>query len=236
MRRFALIACQVLWREFAYCAAASKNAIDLRFLRQGLHNQPDELRTKLQEAVDEVDENTCEAVLMGYGLCCKGLSGIKAGKIPLVLVRAHDCVTFLLGSKEKYRSYFDGNPGAYWYSSGWIETSAQPGKERFESTYRQYLEKYGEDNARFLMETEQGWMTQYSKVAYVDTGLGDGDSYRRYSRECAEWLGWGFDELAGDLRLIRNLVDGDWPEKDFLVLRPGQTLAPSHDEAIIKAT
>ena len=39
--------------------------------------------------------------------------------------------------------------------------------------YREYCEKYGEDNAKFLMETEQQWHANYDRATYVDVdGIG----------------------------------------------------------------
>jgi hypothetical protein len=82
--------------------------------------------------------------------------GLTSRRLPLVIPRGHDCVTLLIGSKERYREYFDTHRGIYWYSSGWIERTLQPGRERYELTRRHYMETYGEDNAEFLMEMEQG--------------------------------------------------------------------------------
>ena len=33
------------------------------------------------------------------------------------------------------------------------------------------------------------------------------------------------DELEGDPALMQRMVDGDWDEQDFLVVRPGKTIA-----------
>jgi len=38
-----------------------------------------------------------------------------------VVPRAHDCITLLLGSKERYAKLFGERPGTYWYSAGWLE-------------------------------------------------------------------------------------------------------------------
>ena len=65
-----------------------------------------------------------EAILIGYGLCSNGIMGISSNKYKLVIPRAHDCITFLLGSKEKYSKYFTDMPGTYWYTMSWIECGA----------------------------------------------------------------------------------------------------------------
>ena len=45
-----------------------------------------------------------------------------------------------------------------------------PGEERHARLRAQYAEKYGEDNAEYLMEMEQGWFKRYSNAAYVGIG------------------------------------------------------------------
>ncbi len=233
-KRLFVISCHVLWRELCYYASLSRNVFEFHYLPQGLHNTPDLLRSELQNAIDHTPE-TCEAVIVGYGLCSNGLVGIEARDKPLVVPRAHDCITFLLGSKERYREYFDAHPGTYWYSPGWIDTHTQPGQKRYEDTYHQYVETYGEENAEYLMQMEQAWMSNYSNAAYVDLNVGETEAYRQYTRECADWLKWHHDILEGDPSLVKRLVEGDWNEVDFLVVRPGERIVAAHDERNIIA-
>lgn len=233
-KRFHIIACHVLWRELCHCAALSPHLCTFDFLPQGLHNTPELLCKELQAAIDRT-KPPCDAIILGYGLCSNGLEGIVARDIPLAAVRAHDCITFLLGSKERYRKYFDAHPGTYWFSPGWIECTPMPGPERLAQLLADYTEKYGADNAQYLMEMEQAWMKEYSNAAYIDLGFGDNHHFRAYARRCAEWLGWHYDELAGDPSLIQRLLAGDWNSDEFLVVQPGQCIAPSHDDAILCA-
>jgi uncharacterized protein DUF1638 len=234
MSRYYVIACRVLWRELCYHASLSQNVLDFHYLEQGLHNTPDLLRSELQKSIDAVQDDY-DAILIGYGLCSNGVEGIVARKAPLVLMRAHDCITFLLGSKERYREYFDTHPGTYWYSPGWIDESVMPGLERYEETLKSYTEIYGEENAVYLMEMEQGWMRNYSNAAYVDLGFGGTDHYSDYTRRCAEYLNWKFDHLQGDPRLLVDFVEGRWNSEEFLTVKPGERIVASHDEGIFLA-
>ena len=229
-----IISCTVLWRELCYHAALSRHEFSFHFLPWGLHTEPNKLRQEVQQAVDATTEPV-DAILLGYGLCSRGLDGIAARNAPLVITRAHDCITCFLGSRERYRTYFDANPGTYWYTPGWIENHLSPGKERYEANYRDYLEKYGEDNAQYLMEMEQGWFREYSTAAYVDLGIGDTKAHEDYTRQCAEWLEWRFDRLEGDSALIRRLVDGSWEGGEFLVVSAGHRIEATNDESIMRA-
>jgi len=233
-KKYKIISCNVMWRELCYFAALSKNEFGFQFLPYGLHCQPDQLRIELQQAIDQTDDEF-DAILLGYGLCSKGVEDITANNAKLVITKGHDCITCFLGSRQKYREYFDSNPGTYWYTPGWIENHPAPGKERYETTYKDYLEKYGEDNAQYLMEMEQAWFREYSTAAYVDLGVGNTSEYEEYTQQCAEWLKWKFDRLEGDSCLIKRLVNGDWDDESFLIVEPGHMIKATNDEDIMKS-
>jgi hypothetical protein len=224
--RLQFIACKVLQKEAYLCAARSKNTVDVVLMEQGLHLYPDKLRCQVQKSLDrtsDIQGRGYDASLLGYGLCSNGITGLSA-KIPIVVPRGHDCITLLLGSKEKYKEYFDSHRGVYWYSPGWIETSTQPGKERYERTLREYKENYGQDNAEYLMNMEQNWMKEYSWATYIDWGFTNSQEEKEYTRRCAEYLGWKYDELKGDQGLMQRFVDGLWNENEFLIIRPGEKI------------
>ncbi|UCE06249.1 MAG: DUF1638 domain-containing protein [bacterium] len=233
MKKFYVISCHVLWRELCYFASISKNVFNFHFLKQGLHDTPDILRQQVQRAIDKLDGDY-SAILIGYGLCSNGLVGIQARGTKLVIMRGHDCITFLLGSKNRYQEYFDRNPGTYWYSPGWIDTNLMPSKERLNLILQEYKEKYGEENAEYLMKMEQHWIDEYSNAAYVDLGFYDTKDYKEYTKKCAKELSWKYDELVGDPQLIINFLEGNWNSEDFLILQPGEKVVASHDEKIIE--
>jgi hypothetical protein len=55
------------------------------------------------------------------------------------------------------------------------------------------------------------------------------------ARDDAERRGWQFAKLAGELLLVRGLIDGTWDPADFLVLHAGERLAMSYDDGVIRA-
>ena len=51
----------------------------------------------------------------------------------------------------------------------------------------------------------------------------------------SEWLKWRFDRLDGDARLIVRMLNGDWDEKEFLVVEPGHMIKASNQDSILKS-
>jgi hypothetical protein len=236
--RLKIIACEVFFREIAYCSFNSKNIIDVDLMKQGLHNYPDQLRTELQERINNSTKDKYDAILIGYGLCSNGIENIKATHTKLVVPKAHDCLTLFLGSKERYDKEFNENSGTYWYTSGWIERTLMAGEERikeYNKKFEEYKEKYGEDNAQFLIEQESLWYNNYSRALFVNMSLGNVEEYRRKTKEDADYLKWEFKEVEGDLGLMKKFIDGEWNNGDFLVVEVGDIIKPSYTEHIIKS-
>lgn len=239
-QRYMLIACAVVYRECYHCAAVCRNTIDIRLCDKGLHDiGAPKMCAKLQAEIDAVDCSRYDAILLGYGLCNNGTIGLRA-PVPIVIPRAHDCITLLMGSKERYRRYFDANPGTYFWSSGWIErgTSSLVNEESTTSamgirSYDDYVKEYGEETAKYLMET-LGSMKHYTKLAYIDTHTGDFPEYKADARQQAAGNGWEYEEISGSTELLMRLVNGEWNDNDFVVIAPGRSTAPSYNDGILK--
>ncbi len=240
-----LLACEIFFRELCAAVARSVNRIDIEFLPKGLHDiGQDRMRQRLQETLAGVDLDAYDAVLFGYGLCSNGVVGLEARSIPLVIPKAHDCITFFLGSKERYQDYFFANPGVYFKTSGWIERGEdvqQYGPQSIQQksgmmqSYEELVAKYGEDNAQFLRQQLGTMANHYSGVAYIEMGVEPDDRFELHARQVAADRGWRFQKLQGDMRLIQSLVDGPWDEERFLVVPPGHRVEPSFDENVIRA-
>jgi hypothetical protein len=245
MLKLKVFACDVLRRELSYLSSLSPCYVDVTYLPQGLHENPDKLRAMLTEEIEKANQefsfqhNSKEArydfIILGYGLCDNSIAGIKSPYVPLAVPRAHDCITLILGSKQRYADLFAEHSGTFWYSRGWIERALQPGEERYQRTYQSYVDKYGEDNAEYLMEMEQGWFKSYNRAFFIDwEELGNSDYYRQYTKECAGYLKWKYQEEKGNPALLERMLRGQFNEEEVLVIPPGKTIAPSYDEGIIQ--
>jgi hypothetical protein len=240
-RRFKLIACEILFRELSYCISQSQNIIDVVFMPQGLHDVGEfKMSTRLQDEIDKVDASRYEAILLGYGLCNNGIRGLHSS-LPIVVPRGHDCITLLLGSKARYAEYFQKNPGTFFKSTGWIERDGDPAGNQesvisqlgMNRTYQEYVAKYGEENARYLMDTLGDWLKNYKKFAYIDTPIGDFQRYKDQTREEAQERGLEYEEIQGSVELLLHLLNGEWDSESFLVVPPNRTLTSTFDDEII---
>jgi hypothetical protein len=244
--RLLALTCEVLARAVYLGAARSPHVVDVRLNRRGLHDDPPNLRGVLQAEID-VSGAPYDAVVLAYGLCGAATAGLRAGAVPLVVPRAHDCITLFLGSRDRYTAEFTGHPGTYWYVQDYLErtddASAFGGvgavsDAEARATYEEYVATYGEDNAAYLMEVLGAWRSHYDRAVYVDMDLADRRGAavaEARARDDAERRGWTFEKLVGELVLVRRLIDADWGADDFLVLQPGERLAMSYDEAVIRA-
>ena len=243
--RLQLIVCDMLMLPVEHLAAESPHELVLTDLSASLHVEPVPLRDRIQEEVDriEAEDQAADAILLGYGLCGGATAGLVARSKPLVLPRAHDCVTIFLGSRQRYQQEQTQAPGTYWFTEdnikrgnafmGWLLGSSER-SEGVKATYEEYVEKYGQENADYLMEALGEWQQHYERGAFLETGLAADTVALERARQETEQRGWRFESILSDLTLMERLMNGEW-DAEFLVVQPGETLVMSYDEDIIKA-
>lgn len=243
--RLKLLACKALYREFSLLTAGCGNFIDATYLRQGLHDTPQLLRKSLQDEIDKIDSGEdvhsynprflkdFDSILLVYGLCSNGIAGLSSKKYSLVAPKTDDCIGLLLGSYKKYREYFDKHSGTYWYSPSWIENAYTPSEEMEKARFTEYAEKYGQENAQYLMENEL-MLNNYSRAAYIAWDELPFPEYEEYTKRAAQYYGWEYDKVKGDVSLLKDFVNGNWDER-FLVVPPGGKIEADYEGNVIKA-
>jgi len=232
----ALIGCRVLEKEIAALLRDSRHVVSREFFEIGLHDQPGVLRGRLAAAIARAEANPAvESVVLVYGLCGLALAQLAPARCRLVVARAHDCVALFLGSKERYAACLRAQPGTYWYSPGWNRDRRVAGPEREAYLRERYTAQFGSEDAEALLEMERATFGHYTTAAHTDLGLPDDEPHRRYTQQCAQWLGWRYEHHAGDPRLLHDLLHGPWDDERFLVVHPGQRIAHTADERIIGA-
>jgi hypothetical protein len=239
MKRFKVLACEATAPQTEIAARDCGNEIDLTILDAGLHAVGQEkMPVELQKAIDEVDASRYDAILLVYGLCNNGICGLHA-EIPLVAPRAHDCITLFMGSKEKYREYFDTHPGTMFVSAGTLNPKANEelftGIDMREKMRQDFLEKYDEEDVEYLMETWGNPLKNYHRITFINDGVGDIEKNRDITQHIAADADWDFEEFQGGIDLFHRLLSDDWDEDSFQVIQPGETIKSSYTETIIRA-
>jgi hypothetical protein len=235
------LGCEALTRIIYLCAAQSPHLVDIELFRLGLHREPANLRVRLQERIDACVGQGYDAIVLAYGLCGQTTAGLIARDVPLVIPRAHDCITLFLGARERYQEQFVEHPGTYWYALDYVERNDSPGnvlslgsdtQTDMGTVYDEYVAKYGKDNADYLMEVMGAWTKHYNRAAFIDTGVGESSAIAASTELEAARRGWVYERVAGEMGLVRGLMDGDWGA-DFLIVQPGQAIAMTYDTEII---
>jgi hypothetical protein len=240
--RLKCLACEAFSRPVYLCAAQSPYTVDVELFRIGLHTHPADLQERLQGAIDAVTADAgYDAIALAYGVCGRATAGLIAREVPVVIPRAHDCITLFLGSRKRYAQEFERCPGTYWYAADYIERrdgtgtvlSLGAGVDTDSPTvYDEYVKKYGKRNADYLMEVMGAWKEHYQRAAFIDMGVGDSAHIEAQAQSEAQRRGWTYERLTGDLVLLRRLLMGDW-ERDFLTLEPGQRIAMTYNDDVI---
>ncbi len=241
--RLKCLGCEVLARPLYHAAVTSPHIVDIELLDKGLHNVSTNLHTQLQNRINSIEVGSYDFILLAYGLCGLSLNGVKASTFPLVIPKAHDCITLFLGSRNRYMEEFRKDPGTYWYTLDYLERNDHGSDPiamgvsysmDLEKMYAKYVEKYGKEKADYLMETMSQWETHYDRAAYIDLQLADGTKIENLAKEEASKKGWKFEHVAGNLSIIQKLLHGNWDD-DFVVIQPGNHISFAYNEDIIES-
>ena len=240
--RLHVVACPSLRPELELLAAAAGTEVALRFLAMGLHQRSAEaLRAALQGAIDQAPD--ADAVALAYGLCNRGVVGVAARRRPLVLPRAHDCVGMLLGGSADYLAQLETEPGTYFQSAGWLENAPDGDVRQPDFTFgpnsnvtrARLAERYGDDNADYLIGQFEAFTKHYRRLAYIATPAPASARLEAAARQLADQRAWRFERLTGDLGWLGRLIDGLWDEREFLTVQPGERVALANDQRLIRA-
>ncbi|HBY63858.1 MAG TPA: hypothetical protein DEH78_28875 [Solibacterales bacterium] len=147
-----------------------------------------------------------------------------------------------MGGRHQYQEYFDANPGVYFRSTGWLERGENLEQLSLDETRRRtgagytledLVEKYGEDNGRYLWEQLTAYKSNYRQLTYIETGVEPDRSFEIRAREEASRRGWAFDIVRGNLHLLGRMIDGDWSGDAFLRVPVGSRTVACYDDSIL---
>ncbi len=204
-----IIACSIMKEELLHLQT---EGVSFVFLEQSLHRTPQKMRPPIQEEIDKAGKLKVDHVILGYGLCANGILGVKANGRRLIIPRAHDCISFFLGSPEKYMAEHRKEPGTYYLTRGWIEEKKSP-----LAIYEEYCQRYPQETAEWVIREE---LKNYTRIALVETELGLTEAHRQHARENARFFNLRYEEMESSLEFFKKILHGPW-DKDFILLPPG---------------
>jgi hypothetical protein len=205
-----IIACSIMKDELL---RLQEKGVTFAFLEQSLHRTPQKMPAAVQEEINKAAESDEDYVVLGYGLCSNGILGLRPARQPVVIPRAHDCISLFLGSLARYQEEHGKEPGTYYLTKGWIDEGKSP-----LGILSEYTQRYGKETAEWVIREE---LKNYKRIALVDSGNPIPEEHRAHARENARFLNLRYEEIKGSLEFFGRMLRGPWG-KDFLILHPGQ--------------
>jgi Protein of unknown function (DUF1638) len=207
-----IIACRTIENELSLALQKTGVPYPVFWIDSKLHVRPEKLRDAVQAAIDRI--TNVETIILAFGLCGGGLSGIRSETARLVLPRAEDCISLLLGSQER-RAGMMREGASYFLTRGWLESEHNISDELDYSVRR-----FGQERGLRIMRT---MLKHYRYLSLVETGGYDIGPYVKRTETLAEKLGLSHRIVKGSQRFMEKLLTGPWDE-EFIIAGPGETV------------
>jgi len=88
--------------------------------------------------------------------------------------------------------------------------------------------KYGEENAKYLWETLHP-ESNNNELIFIDMPEISSDLQTNALENIAKQNNKKIRILNGNMRIIKNLIDGNWNDKDFLIVPPKIKIKATYD-------
>ena len=210
-----LIACAMLEDEVRSAWDKYGRGMRIMWVDRGYHENPDTLRARLQQMINEAERLGATEILLAIGLCGNGVVGLVAQHAKLVIPRFDDCINLMLFEGERTCRGL-AQAGILYLTRGWAHDATLITGQR-----EAYARKYGERRADRLMKAMWG---AYRAVSLIDNGCYDIDEVQEYAQKCADILEVGVQVDPGSNDIMDKLMSGNW-DSDILVSGPGQPIA-----------
>lgn len=228
-----MLVCEGVRAELEQAIADWPDKPEIVYMPQGLHDEPDKMRSELNAKIAELEASYPEVdtLLLGYGLCGRGMNGVTASRFKLVVPRVHDCVPLYVGVAQDELGMTEENSGILWLAASMIEYSRFT-KHLVTDRHKIYAEKFGEARAAKMIKAENSVFANYRGLWYV-RWPGLKDEYADMARKLASELSLPYKEITGDSAFLGDLAAGGEDEERFLHLEPGWTVGMDSDGKII---
>ena len=223
--------------------ADTDNVCIVHYIDVAMHLTPSKMSEAVQQEIDRIEVTSSQiqmcvaydAIVMLYGLCSNGISGIRARKTPIVIPRIDDCTALFLGSQERYDTIFARYGGRlYWLNDSWVELGQIPDESYVRAYYDRLCEKFDSQTADYIVKTEFGALDGYTELVYITDRERKGRNVD-VAAKLAEERRWNFHREAGSRELLEAAVNGRWDEERFLIMPQETRLEVTNDEHKMRA-
>lgn len=178
---------------------------DIEYLEIESHNDPHKLSKMIQKKIDESQNDS--KILLIYGLCGNALLDIQARNTPVYVVKVHDCLSILLGSKERFMALFQDR-----FSAGWSCYS-------LEVKPCQSFDQYDEEEQEYLKS-----LFNPPKDIYVSFQMDKEKTYEKKYKEV----------IQGDLSFLKDILDMN--SQELLEIKKDDVIIYDEKEILKKET
>ena len=195
--RIGVIACETFHRDLDYIIGEDTDIIYKEYLEFGLHEWPENLKKAVIDKVNGL-EGKVDAILLGYGICNSLKDVTKLMRVPTAQLVGDDCIGVML-TQEEYDRERKKCAGTMYHTPYFAEMN----KEWFEKKLRMELPNYEELGISvdwFLEKMFEG----YSRVLFIDDGLGGIEGSMELSRRFAADLKLKHECRNGTLAMLRD--------------------------------
>ena len=104
---------------------------------------------------------------------------------------------------------------------------------KIKQSFEELVTQYGEDNARYLWEQLGSPERHYRKMTFIEMGIEPDGSFERRAMEKAGARNWQYEKVCGEMGMFQRLVNGNWDEREFLVVPPMCRVIATYDDGVI---
>jgi hypothetical protein len=211
--RTLIVACRTIEDELELARREVGCDLPTRWIESGLHNWPNRLRDRLQQELDAITDT--DRVLLAFGYCGNSVVGLTTGEFEMIVPKADDCITLMLGSCAR-REEVSTEKATYFLTPGYLDHEANLWSE-----YKTLVAKRGKDKADWVYAA---MLQHYRRLGIIETGSFDTTSFFERTRPIAETFKLDHEVIAGTTSYLRRLLTGPWDD-GFLTIGPRETLS-----------
>ena len=193
-----LISCAMLADEVNHILQQTNIDLPVIWVERGLHSTPEKLNRILQHYIDALQNQ--DEILLTFGLCGNGTTGLISKHTLLRLPRFDDCINQLLCKKPRTLD-----------------------KEAILQQYQILSRQYEPEMRNMILQT---MYDGYHTLSVINTGCFDLKPVEQYADQAAACLNFTRNTVSGNISTLEHLIVGT-NDPDILTLNPGEMIQAS---------